>query len=138
MEWSLTKYEEFIYGITNKFSQVRASDLVVKRHGGFWAEVAGKIYFENDYCLEVREIVDFSNDDFIKRYGYAVRKKHKIQYWYDSQEHPNDPSLQSTHPHHKHVEPDIKHNRIPVTELSFNQPNLPFLIEEISKKLLIE
>jgi hypothetical protein len=40
--------------------------------------------------------------------------------------------LQSTYPHHKHVPPDIKHNRTPAEEMSFVQPNLPALIREIS------
>jgi len=44
--------------------------------------------------------------------------------------------LASTHPHHKHIPPDIKHNRIPAPELSFTQPNLPFLMQEIIDRLL--
>jgi hypothetical protein len=43
--------------------------------------------------------------------------------------------LQSTHPHHKHEHPDIKHNRIVAPGLSFAQPNLPFLIAEIERDL---
>ncbi len=63
------------------------------------------------------------------------RHKEKL-YWYDSFPHPNDPSLASTHPHHKHVPPDIKHHRIPAPELSFTRPNLPFLIEEVEREVL--
>lgn len=37
----------------------------------------------------------------------------------------------STDPHHKHVPPDIKHNRVPAPGLGFDAPNLPFLITEI-------
>jgi hypothetical protein len=43
-----------------------------------------------------------------------------------------------THSHHKHVPPDVKHNRIPAPGLSFSHPNLPFLIEEIERELLPE
>ncbi len=64
-------------------------------------------------------------------YGYEVWHANKKLYWYDSQPHPNDPTLQSTHPHHKHIPPDIKQNRIPAPEMSFNQPNLSALIHEI-------
>ncbi len=39
-------------------------------------------------------------------------------------------------PHHKHVPPDIKRNRIPAPALSFTRPNLPLLIEEIERELL--
>lgn len=56
--------------------------------------------------------------------------------WYDSFPHPNDPSLASTDPHHKHAPPDIKRHRIPAPDLSFTRPNLPFLIEEIERELL--
>lgn len=45
--------------------------------------------------------------------------------------------LASTHPHHKHIPPDIKHNRArwapAAPSLSFTQPNLPFLIAEIEQ-----
>lgn len=44
-------------------------------------------------------------------------------------------SLVSTHPHHKHIHPDIKHNRIPAPNLTFTGPNLPFLIEEVEQVL---
>ena len=41
-----------------------------------------------------------------------------------------------THPHHKHLPPDIKHHRIPAPGLSFTAPNLSFLIEEIETSLI--
>ncbi|MDM8517704.1 hypothetical protein QUF76_16020 [Desulfobacterales bacterium HSG16] len=47
--------------------------------------------------------------------------------------HPNDPFLQSSHPHHKHIPPNIKSNRIPAPLLSFTQPNLPVFIQEIEE-----
>jgi hypothetical protein len=55
---------------------------------------------------------------------------------YDPQPHPNDPTLASTYPHHKHIPPDIKHHRIPAPGLSFDRPNLPLLIEEVERSLL--
>jgi len=61
-----------------------------------------------------------------------------ILYWYDPQPHPEDLILAETHPHHKHVEPDIKRNRIPAPGLSFTRPNLPFIIEEIERELLAD
>jgi len=131
MEWSLTKYEEFVYSIADEFAFVKRSNLILKRHGKDWAELTGRLFFEKDYTLEAREIVDFSSENFIRRYGYAVRKGNEILYWYDSQEHPNDPELQITHPHHKHVQPNLKHNRIPAPQMSFNRPNLRILIQEI-------
>jgi len=63
--------------------------------------------------------------------AYEVWHGDEKLYWYDSQPHPNDASLQSTHPHHKHVPPDIKHNRVPAVNMSFTQPNLPSIVTEI-------
>ena len=42
-------------------------------------------------------------------------------------------TVASTFPHHKHVPPDIKHNRIPAPETSFTRPNLPVLVREIEE-----
>ena len=42
-----------------------------------------------------------------------------------------NPVLAETDPHHKHIPPDVKHHREPAPRLCFDQPNLPFLIEEI-------
>jgi len=64
-------------------------------------------------------------------YGYELWQNSNKFAWYDPQPHPNNPALTSTHPHHKHILPDIKHNRIPASEMSFTQPNLPALIREI-------
>ena len=67
------------------------------------------------------------------RYGYEVWRNDEKLYWYDPQPHPNNPELASTHPHHKHIPPDIKNNRLPAPGLSFAKPNLPFLIQEIEE-----
>jgi hypothetical protein len=67
--------------------------------------------------------------------GALFGRKEKL-YWYDSFPHPNDSSLASTDPHHKHVPPNIKHHRVPAPDLSFTRPNLPFLIEEIEHQVL--
>ncbi|MFH1632780.1 MAG: DUF6516 family protein [Chloroflexota bacterium] len=64
----------------------------------------------------------------------AYPGKQKL-YWYDSFSHPNDPTLAATNPHHKHVHPNIKRNRVPAPELSFTKPNLPFLIREIEQRV---
>ena len=64
-------------------------------------------------------------------YGYEIYRGEEKIFWYDPQPHPNDEELQSTYPHHKHILPEIKHNRIPAANMSFEQPNLPALISEI-------
>ncbi len=85
--------------------------------------------------MEITEVVSF-DEQWIEAYGYEVHRGEEKLYWYDSQPHPDDPTLASTHPYHKHIPPDIEHNRIPAPDLSFTKPNLPFLIEEILTTLL--
>ncbi len=90
------------------------------------------LLFPNDYQISVQEHLIFPNGPVqIKQYGYTFWHLGKKLAWYDSQPHPNDPALAATHPHHKHIPPDIKHNRIPAPNMRFDQPNLPVVIEEI-------
>jgi hypothetical protein len=95
----------------------------------------GHIEFNQDVVLRVYERLDFARQR-IMAYSYEVWQDQQQLYWYDPAPHPNDPSLASTHPHHKHVPPDIKHHRVPAPNLSFTRPNLPFLIEEIEQTVL--
>lgn len=125
-------YELFIYSLPAEFPGIQRSTLTLVRHGMSLARVSGEISFANGYRLVVRERLLFSRlPVVIDWYGYEVWLNDNLLYWYDSQPHPNEPSLQSTHPHHKHIPPDIKHNRIPAPEMSFHRPNLPVLIEDV-------
>ncbi|MBM4456227.1 MAG: hypothetical protein FJ011_00445 [Chloroflexi bacterium] len=92
----------------------------------------GELVFHSGHVLRVFEQVDFVAR-LIRKYSYELIYGGETQWWYDSMPHPNVPELQSTHPHHKHVPPDIKHHRIPAPEMSFTRPNLPFLIEEVER-----
>ena len=78
----------------------------------------------------MREELDFA-DGLITSYGYEVYLGPDRLYWYDDFPHPEDPALASTFPHHKHVPPDIRRNRIPALSLRFTGPNLVAIIEEI-------
>ena len=125
-------YELFLYTITEQFSSVKRSTVTFVRRGATLARVAGELFFELDIRLVVRERILYRRRPAVMDwYGYEVWRGEEKLYWYDSQPHPNDPSLYSTHPHHKHIHPDIKHNRIPAPDTSFTRPNLPTLIAEI-------
>ena len=125
-------YELYLYTLPEKFPVVKRSTITFVRLGSTLARVSGELFFENDIRLIVRERVLYHRlPMMIDGYGYEVYRGNEKLYWYDSQPHPNDESLQSTHPHHKHVPPDMKHNRVPAYEMSFIQPNLPALISEI-------
>ncbi|RMF63707.1 MAG: hypothetical protein D6743_10345 [Calditrichaeota bacterium] len=127
-------YELFLYTITEQFSQIQRSSLVFIRLGASLARVKGELFFEKDIRLVVRERVVFHRLPVVLDwYGYEIWRGDEKLCWYDSQPHPYDPALAETFPHHKHVPPNIKHNRIPAPEMSFTRPNLPILIQEIEK-----
>ena len=133
---SLRDYEEFIYTLPQRFPSMSHSTLVVVRRGARVATVSGEIAFTNGYRLVVKERLTFDSGPVaLIRYGYEVWHGSDKLCWYDSQPHPDTPALAGTHPHHKHILPDIKHHRVPAPELSFSKPNLPFLIREVEQLL---
>jgi len=125
-------YEQFVYGLRETFPSILSSTLRVVRSGPAAGQVIGRLTFANDIRLEVSEQIDLDAGYLeVLQYGYVVWQGPGRLYWYDSQAHPNNPALAPNHPHHKHIPPDIKHNRIPAPGLSFTEPNLPFLIREV-------
>lgn len=133
---TLADYELFLYSLPQEFPAIRNTNVTLVRLGATLARVSGELHFEDSMRLVIRERVLYHRDPILLDwYGYEVWRGAEKLYWYDSQPHPNDPTLQSTHPHHKHIPPDIKHHRIPAPEMSFSQPNLPALIREIETLL---
>jgi hypothetical protein len=148
-------YETFIYSLPDRYPVIKQSSLVYIPRGVRVGKVEGLLIFAGGVILCVQEFLNFELG-VIEGYGYEVSRSqvtldklpaateycranypHKEKlYWYDSFPHPNDPTLAATHPHHKHILPDIKHHRIPAPDLTFTAPNLPFLIQEIEKMLL--
>ncbi len=145
-------YQAFIYALPQQFAGIRHSTLVYVPSGELFVRVEGFLVFDQNVVLCVYEYLNFELG-IIEGYGYDVSRAHVSPiaaelphagqycqaqypdkdklYWYDSFPHPNDSSLASTDPHHKHVHPNIKHHRVPAPELSFTKPNLPFLIAEV-------
>lgn len=134
---SIHRYEHFIYTLPQHYPWIRQSTLVVISHGPAFAELTGTLLFDHEIRLEVWEDLDFA-EPCIQGYSYAVSRAGERLYWYDPQPHPHIPELARNHPHHKHVPPNIKRNRIVAPGLSFTQPNLPYLLDEIWRTLLIE
>jgi len=128
---SLSEYSRYI---AESFSRpnVKSSTVAVWSDSPYTGVAEGEVVFVNGLRLRMREEVDF-DAGLIISYGYEVHRGEERLYWYDDFPHPNDPTLASTFPHHKHVPPDIKHHRIPAPELSYNRPNLPALINEIEE-----
>ena len=133
---SLRDYDEFVYTLPQRYPAIMLSTLVVVRRGARMVTVSGEVSFRADYRLAVKERLTFDAGPLVlTQYGYELWRGGEKLYWYDSQPHPGDPVLASTHPHHKHIPPDIKHHRVPAPAMSFTQPNLPALIEEIEQLL---
>lgn len=129
---SLHEYERFVYTLQQVHPEIVRSTLVISRRGRGTATLSGELSFSGGQRLVIFEILTWDDGSLaIQQYGYEVWLGAEQLYWYDSQPHPQEPTLASTHPHHKHVPPDIKHNRIPAPGLRFVQQNLSFLIEEI-------
>jgi len=129
-------YELFLYSLQERFPSIRHSTLSFIRRGHSLARVTGEVHFDGDIRLVVLERLVFDRLPLrIEGYGYEVWKGEEKLCWYDPQPHPKDPHLQSSFPHHKHVPPEMKHNRIPAPEMSFTSPNLPALIREIEELL---
>jgi Family of unknown function (DUF6516) len=125
-------YELFLYSLAGQFATIQRSTIVFVRRAGSLGRVSGELFFAHGLRIVVRERILYDRlPAVIDWYGYEVWHDMDKLFWYDSQPHPNEPSLQSTHPHHKHVPPDIKHNRIPAPKMSFTAPNLPKLITEV-------
>ena len=131
---SFNEYCAFIAQLSGQYPSIRYSTLQAHTIGPFAAEVEGQVFFELGYVLDVWELVDLSTHT-IYNYSYELRRAEERIWWYDPQSHPNDPTLASTDPHHKHIHPDIKHHRVPAPEISFARPNLSFLVQEVEKLL---
>jgi hypothetical protein len=130
---SLSDYSSFVAELLDCASVTR-STVAVWPESPYTGVAEGEVFFAQGFRLRMREELDF-DAALITAYGYEVYQEEERLYWYDDFPHPNDPTLASTHPHHKHIPPDIKHNRIPAPGLSFSQPNLPFIIAEIEAQM---
>ena len=111
---------------------VKSSTVAIWSDSPYTGIAEGEVRFTNGLRLRMREEIDF-DAGLIVSYGYEVYRGEERLYWYDDFPHPNDPTLASTLPHHKHIPPDIKHHRIPASNISFTQPNLSALLQEIEQ-----
>jgi hypothetical protein len=132
---SLTAYSRLI-------AELVCSSSIKRSTVAFWSEcphtgiAEGEVFFTNGLRLRMREEVDFAAR-LIVSYGYEVYQGAERLYWYDDFPHPEESSLASTFPHHRHVPPLSKHHRLPVEFLSYDCPNLPAIISEIESISLI-
>ncbi len=132
---SFNHYSELVYSIEDHSLYILRSTLVLATIGRTLAKLEGLVFFEGDIVLDVWELIDLETAR-IRKYSYEIYQAGEKIRWYDPFEHPDIPELASTHPHHMHVAPDIKHNRVPAPGISFEEPNLPHLLRIIEKEIL--
>jgi len=132
---SVQSYSHYVYSLQERHPQIQQLRLSLYTTGTTDGILKGEIRFLGDIVLHVMEIVDFTAG-VLETYSYTVRRGQEVLYWYDPQPHPESTALASTFPHHKHVPPQVKRNRIPAPAVSFEHPNLDFLVEEIERELL--
>jgi hypothetical protein len=130
---SLSNYSHFVAEVVNRPTVLR-STVVVWSDSPYTGIAGGEIFFSMGIRPRLREELDFDAGR-LTSYGYEVYRGEERLYWYDDFPHPHDPTLASTFPHHKHVPPDIKRNRLPAPEIRFTRPNLEVLLREIEDLL---
>lgn len=128
---SVANYSEFLAGLLDRHDVMR-STVTVWSTSPYTGVAEGEVFFANGFRLRMREELDF-DEGLIASYGYEVYLDTEKLYWYDDFPHPTDATLAATHPHHKHLPPDIKRHRVPAPDLSFCAPNLAYIIDEIEK-----
>jgi hypothetical protein len=128
---SFASYSQYVAEILDR-PGVERSTIAVWTESRYTGIAEGEIFFQNGLRLRLREEIDFA-DAVITSYGYEVYRGAERLFWYDDFPHPQDPRLAATFPHHKHEPPDIKHNRVPAPNMSFERPNLPVLLSEIEE-----
>ncbi len=126
---SLAAYSQFVSELLTR-PVVERSTVSVWSASPYSGIAEGEVWFRYGFRLRMREEIDF-DESLIAAYGYEVYQDQEKIYWYDDFPHPHDPSLASTHPHHKHVPPNIKRNRVPAPNMSFVEPDLSNVLAEI-------
>jgi hypothetical protein len=129
---SYTEYTQLIFSLLTERATVERHTLAVYTTSRTIGIARGEVVFRSGYVLRVFEQIDFVAHRICK-YSYELSHQDESLWWYDSMPHPDIPDLQSTHPHHKHIPPDIKHHRVLAPDLSFTTPNLPRLIVEVER-----
>lgn len=127
-------YEAFLYSLTDAYPKVVSSTLHLYPNSSTTCFIRGSVWFQSGLELRVFEYLDFSDGELLN-YSYTVFQGEARIRWYDPQPHPEIPALSSTFPHHYHEPPDIKQNRQPALGISFTEPNLPTLIDQIGRMI---
>ncbi len=130
---SLTSYSHLLATLLDRQDVIR-STVTVWSTSPYTGVAEGEVFFVGGFRVRMREELDF-DEHLIASYGNEVYRGVDKLFWYDDFPHPNDPTLAETHPHHKHVPPNIKRNRLPAPGISFTHPNLPQILRELEEMM---
>jgi Family of unknown function (DUF6516) len=128
-------YSAFIYSLPDRHPFVTGSTLTLIPVGATLAKLEGRIECSGGIHLEIWELVDFAARR-IRSYSYEVYRGVEKLGWYDSWEHAEIPALASTFPHHRHVLPNLRENRVPAPGISFESPNLDVVLSDVRRDWL--
>jgi hypothetical protein len=126
----IASYSAFIYSLAERHPFITGSTLALAPIGATLAKLEGRLECENRVHLEVWELIDFATRR-IRTYSYEVYRSDEKICWYDSWEHSEIPALASTFPHHKHIRPNLRDNRVPAAGISFDSPNLDVVLNDV-------
>jgi len=91
---------------------VTSSRLALVPIGATLAKLEGRIECRGGIHLEVWELIDFAAKR-IRTYSYEVYRGDEKICWYDSWEYPESRRWPPPFPHHKHIQPNLRDNRVP-------------------------
>ena len=133
----IESYSTFVYALSERHLFVTHSTLTLAPIGATLAKLEGRIECQGGIHLEVWELVDFATHR-IRTYSYEVYRAGEKVCWYDSWEHPEIPALAATFPHHKHIPPNLRDNRVSAPGISFESPNLDVVLADVRRDWLAE
>ena len=116
---SIASYSEWVYALANRHPFVTRSTLVLIPIGATLARLEGCLECFQGLTVEVWELVDFSKQQ-IRTYSYEIYRHGEKVCWYDPWAHPEIPALAATFPHHRHLPPNLRENRVPAPGLRFD------------------
>jgi hypothetical protein len=123
-------YSVFVYALGERHPFITGSTLTLAPIGATLAKLEGRIECQGGIYLEVWELVDFEAKR-IRTYSYEVYRASEKICWYDAWEYPEVSLLAVTFPHHKHMPPDLRNNRVPALGIGFDAPNLDVVMGDV-------
>ena len=128
----IASYSAFVYALRERHQFITGSTIALAPIGATLAKLEGRIECQGGIHLEVWELIDFAARR-IRNYSYEVYREGEKVCWYDAWEYPEIPELAATFPHHKHVPPNLRDNRVAAPGIRFESPNLDVVLADVRR-----